>query len=335
MMRRLALPVAALALAVVMHAPAPAAAQPGAENDRARQLFKRGRDEYAKDHVPQAYALFLEAWGLQKSFDIAGNLAVVERQIARPRDAAEHAAYALANFPAGGTDAQRKALQDLLVEARATCGAVTIRVSVDRALVTVDGRAVGESPLPVEVFVEPGSHVVVATAPGCDPVQGSVRTDRGTTHLINLTPSRCGPRPPPNKTTTTTVAPTGPGPITLAGIITTGVGVGLGAGFAIMSKVKADAASAQLPFIPGGPTNPTACATPTMSCPALHDALASHDTFASAAVWTFVAAGAVGAGTVIYTVVVPRPQGAVKAARIQAIPLAGPGTGGLMLKGAF
>ncbi len=240
----------------------PAAAGPqaisGEDAARARDLYKRGRDEYIKGHLSQAYSLLIEAWGIQKSFDVAGNLALAEGQLTRYREAAEHATYALANFPVGGSDAQRKALQDVLADARTYVGVITFQVSADHAAVTVDGRPVGESPIAGEVFVEPGPHVVVATLPGCEPVHDSVRTDKGSTHLLTLTFTKCGTSTPPP--VVVVPKPTGPDPVTVAGFITTGVGLGLGAAFAIVSKIKSgDADTAAM----GVGTGATACATPS------------------------------------------------------------------------
>jgi PEGA domain len=303
---------------------------------RAHDLFKKGHAEYVKDHLPQAYAFFLEAWGIQKSFDIAGNLAFVEKQLTRYREAAEHASYALANFPAGGSDAQRKALQDALAEVRQHVGAITVRVSVARAAVTVDGRLVGESPLASDVFVDPGPHTIVATAPGCEPVQDAVTTDKGSSHLITLTPSRCGgPTPPLPPRTTPTPVVAGPNPVVIGGVVATGIGLGLGAAFAIMAKIKASDAGSQSALLGAG--NPGACAVsaPSTACVTLHDTLESHDTFANAAVWTFVAASAVGVGTLVYALATPQQPPPVTAGRAQVIPMVGPGAAGLMVKGAF
>lgn len=317
--------------------PSPVAAQrpakpeaPQGEGARVRELFRKGREEYAKDHLPQAYALFIEAWGLQKSSDLAGNLALVENQLTRYREAAEHATYALANFPAGGTDAQRKALLDVLANARGFVGTLTLRVSVDRTPVTLDGNALGESPFTGEIFVEPGMHTLVAAAPGCEPVKDTVRTGKGTTHLVTLTPTQCGgskPPPPPLPE-----EPKGPRPLTVAGFVVTGVGLGVGTALAIMASVKAgDANGKAAQLAPGG------CAsTPeSAACTSLHDALVSHDTFAKAALGTFVTAGVFGAGTLVYAFVVPRAPAAATAPRTQVIPVVGPGVGALTLKGTF
>src|SRR6185437_5325415 len=116
-------------------------------------------------------------------------------------------------------------------------------------VVTVDGKPAGESPLPSDVFVDPGVHVVVATAPGCEPAKDSVLTEKGTTHLVNLTPRCSGaggpnhPPQPPHPPTTPTAE--GPRPLTIAGFVTSGVGFGLGTAFAILSRTKADDANQQ------------------------------------------------------------------------------------------
>ncbi len=326
---RLALPrtsglaraIVAAALAGVVFAPAPAlgapqppqAAQAGQDdNERARELFRKGREEYAKEgHLPQAYGYFLQAWGLEKSADIAGNLAVVERQLSLFRDAAEHAAFALSHLPPSSTDAQHKALKDLLDDVRPNIGAITVQVSVERAVVTVDGKPVGESPLPSDVFVDPGRHVVVATAPGCEPAKDTVPTDKGTTHLVNLTP-RCGGAGGPNHPPQTPHPPTtaeGPRPLTIAGFVTSGVGFGLGTAFAILSRTKADDANQQQQTIlgPAG-NNPMACAGvhAPAGCQNLASLRSSEATFANAALGTFIAAGAVAAGTLVYTFAIPR-----------------------------
>lgn len=283
--------------------------------------------------------------GIQKTFDLAGNLAFVEKQLTRYREAAEHATYALANFPAGGTDAQRKGLQDALNYVRQYIGAITVRVPADRATVTVDGHPVTmqEAPRPnpaaeplllAELFVEPGPHTLVATVPGCDPVQEAVTTDKGSSHLITLTPTRCGTttRPPPDKLGPSQGQGAGPSPILIGGFIATGVGLGLGTAFAIMTKVEASDATSQSAQFSG---NPRACAASSPACTTLHDTLASHDTFANAAVWTFVGAGVLGVGTLVYGLAGPKPPPSAPAGRAQLVPLVGPGTAGLMVKGAF
>jgi hypothetical protein len=341
---RLSLPiraalVGAIALGASAAEPRPAGAQPPVvqgDSARARELFMKGREEYGRGRLPEAYALFIDAWRLQRSFDVAANLALVEKQLTRYREAAEHAAYAQANLPLGATDAQRKTVQETLSSARALVGTVTLKVSIDHASVTVDGQPVGESPFALEIFVEPGSHTFVAQAPGCDPVKDSVRADKGTAHLLTLTFTKCGDTPPKPPL----VVPAGPRPLTVAGLVVTGVGLGLGAAFAILSKVKSDQADQTLQGIEAKTSNnPNACAgsSPPFAgdCNTLYDQRRGHDTFANAAIGTFVAAGVVGVGTLVYVFAFPPAPAPVKAGQARVIPVVGPGAGALVVKGAF
>jgi hypothetical protein len=338
-----------VSLAALALAPSVAAAPQGGNGDvatRARDLFKKGREEYARDHLPQAYALFSEAWSLQKTFDIAGNLALVENQLAHYRDAADHATYALANFPAGGSETQHKALEDVLTKAKANLGVLTVRTSIPQATVTLDGQGITLTPpasptesASAEVFIEPGVHALLATAPGCDPASDSVRAEKGGTHLVTLAP-QCGPKeaPPPPPPPPKTEEP-GPRPLTIAGFVTMGVGFGVGAALAIVSKMKANDADTQ-----GAHLGPNACAAmpPSPACVALHDARTSQGALANGSLWTFVGAGVVGAATLAYTLAAPRPAapaaptaGATKAARIRILPAAGPTGASLLLEGTF
>jgi hypothetical protein len=103
----------------------------------------------------------------------------------------------------------------------------------------------------------------------------------------------------------------------------------VGTAFAIVSAVKgSDAASRAAALGAGGCANPSA-----PGCSDLHASLVGHDTFAKAAVGTFVFAGAVGAATLIYTFAVPRAPAAAKA--VQVVPVVGPGAGALTVRGSL
>src|SRR5262245_9046475 len=115
---RVAALLAALAFGVALSPDA--AAQP----EKSRELFRKAMKEYEQGKTREAYEDYRAAWEAQKSYDIAGNLANVEVELARYRDAAEHATYALANFPPVGTEKARQILQDLLKEARSKIGTI-------------------------------------------------------------------------------------------------------------------------------------------------------------------------------------------------------------------
>jgi hypothetical protein len=338
---RRAFAVVALGAALAVQAPLPASAQPAQTAqtaDQARELFQKGKKDYAANKKGEALKAFRDAFAILKSHDIAANLATVEMELAFYREAAEHATFALQHFPPSVTEGAIAAMQDIVVKARKEIGTVTVRISVERAAVTVDGKPAGESPLPSEVFLDPGEHTIAASASGFEPAKETLRTGKGSTHLVTLTLKKSGGTsggggggggevPPPS----------GPRPIAIAGFVTAGVAAGLGAAFAILAKVKDSDADAQLDAIDPMHKNPTACAgaTPVDGCEKLHDLRASRDTFANAALWSFVGAGAVTAGTLIYTFAVPPKAAPAKASRLVVLPAAGPSGGGLLVRGAF
>lgn len=323
------------ALLIAAAAPPPAeAAPPAPQGDavsKARDLFKKGMKAYEAGHLPDAYESFTAAWALQKSYDIAGNLASVEMATARYRDAAEHLRFALQNLPpSGSSDKQRGYLSDLLRDARKQIAVLDIKASVAGAKITVDGRELGAGEPADEVFVEAGDHVITATAPDHQPAEQKLRAEKGATRTVSLTlvKSRAEAPPPPPPSP-------GPSPITLAGFITAGAGLVAGTTLAIVSRTKADDADTQLAALRAQGPNACAGPSPGAACEALHDARRSRDTFANAALWSFVGAGVVAAGTLVYTLRAPRGSPSRSTASVSAAPVAFPGGGALLVKGSF
>jgi hypothetical protein len=148
----------------------PAPAKPAEKS--ADELALEGRELALKDDFQGAYTLYMEAWMRKKSFELAGNLGVVELRLGKTRDAVEHFAYCEANFPKVIDIEQAKKLEtlrQLLKQARAQVGAARIRVtrddgaSAEGAGIFVDGRAVGKVGAMGQVVqpVAPGEEVFV------------------------------------------------------------------------------------------------------------------------------------------------------------------------------
>jgi len=110
-----------------------------ATSAQVNQLFAQAQTAFAKGDKVAACDAYKAAWALQKSYDIAGNLGGVELKLGRYRDAAEHLAFALDDFPPTGEPAQRQAVERKLAEALNEIGRLHVRVSVDGASVTVNG----------------------------------------------------------------------------------------------------------------------------------------------------------------------------------------------------
>ena len=78
------------------------------DTERARILFQEGNAAYRERNWQLAYDKFHEAFGLAPTYDLAGNLGDVELMLEKPREAAEHLAYSLKNWPAGQAEARAK-----------------------------------------------------------------------------------------------------------------------------------------------------------------------------------------------------------------------------------
>ncbi|HTE17232.1 MAG TPA: hypothetical protein VK689_02495, partial [Armatimonadota bacterium] len=117
----------------------------------------QGTELYAGQKWQEAEEAFLGAWAIRKTYDIAANLGHAEHKLGKWRNAAEHFAFALRNWPFAGKPEPRELARQRFEEVRAKVGAVTIEVSVAGAEVAIDGKTVGVSPLPAEAYVEPGA----------------------------------------------------------------------------------------------------------------------------------------------------------------------------------
>jgi hypothetical protein len=109
---------------------------------------------------------------------------------------------------------------------------------------------------------------------------------------------------------------------------------GAGAAFTILSNNKASDAQATFDGLSRNGSG-SACARPSppKECETLLGQRKSRDTFGNLAVWSFIGAGAIGAGTVIYMLAAPKP--AKPQAGVRAIPIVSASGGGAVLEGVF
>ena len=102
---------------------------------------------------------YLAAWALKKHWQIATNLGDAELRTGRPRDAAEHLAFALREG-AEMSPAQRDGVQKALDDAKKQVATIDVQITPEGADVVIDGAFVGRSPLADPVFLAPGEHTV-------------------------------------------------------------------------------------------------------------------------------------------------------------------------------
>jgi hypothetical protein len=354
---------APICAALILLQAAPLVAQPAGSKvvpgetaemtDKARELYNAGSDALQKGRWGEAHANLLAAWSLKKHHQIAGNLAAVEVQLGRYREAAEHLAYYLREAPAT-KQKERQSAQALLIDARKHLGALTIKVEPTGAEVLVDGAVVGKAPLSGEVFVEPGKWTIEARLDGYTTARTTVEMAAGSSREVPLTlvgveaksdadvPRAVGASgvavksgsPSARKGEGKETGEKGPNKgVIIAGIGASVVAVGMGVGFAIGSNVNAGEADEKLAALlrQGGPKP---CSIPELlgTCREIDDRNRASDTFTDVSIWSFVAGGLLGVGTAIY-VLVPRRSEPTSAVR--ALPVVVDGGGGVVVVGGW
>jgi len=314
----------------------------GSANGGADALTREGNTLAKKGRWAEAEARFREAWGRKQSYDIGGNLGLAELALGRYVAAAEHLSFALKRFPVSGKPEHKELLQEALTQARAHVGTLRIEVSARGARVLVDGRDVGSSPLLEEVFVEPGSRRIEARLATYDGATQQVEVSGGASRRVSLSLTSAKAPRGGAQDKASGLSPvaqdkaSGLSPVVIGGLCATGAALGAGALFAVLSNAKASDADAQMDALAqqGGP-NACAGASAHAGCAALHATREQQYTFGNVALWSFVGAGALGAGTLIYSLVAPGRHARAKATGMRAAPVATPRGGGMVLSGSF
>ncbi|WP_437295178.1 tetratricopeptide repeat protein [Sorangium sp. So ce426] len=170
--------VACCALSACLVAPAAARAQgsppPTAADDdvagdnaRAAQLYREGNLAFDQKRWAEAELLYLKAWALMRSFDIAANLGHAQLKLNKPRSAATFFAFALRTAPPSVKPEQIARMRDFLEQARKQVGAVRLQgTDMADAEVFVDGERVPAEEVRHEIYVEPGEHRIVIRRAG-------------------------------------------------------------------------------------------------------------------------------------------------------------------------
>ncbi|MFN7134343.1 MAG: PEGA domain-containing protein [Myxococcales bacterium] len=295
---------------------------------KALALAKAGKWTDARDALQEAFEL-------KRSYDIAGNLGIVEAHLERWRDAAEHLKYAFKTFPGNGKPEQKKRVELTLAKVLPRVGALKIDVNVGKADVIIDGRTVGTTPLPDVVFVEPGRRTVVVKRPGYDDESRGVDVAPGSNGELSFSlRPETKPKPPPDE-------PTPRPPLWL--VIATGAlgagGIATGAALAAAANGKGADAEA----LRGKLGADTACGgAPTgavaASCKALRDAGAQQTTFSNASVGAFVVGGALAvtsAGLGAWYVATRKGEGKRATWNLRWTPVVSGREGGLVVSGEW
>lgn len=223
----------------------PTPARPTAEEEaklaRADDLYRRANELVKAMSFAEAHALYVEAFALKRSFDIAGNLADMENELGKFRDAAEHAAYSLRIFPPNGKARAKTRTVEVLERAKKEVCTVRVTASVPGTDVFVDGQKVGRAPMGFEIYAEPGERTFRGVAAGHQEVGVTRACAKGEVidvaldlaplpGAVSTVPTTNVPLPPvvpPGTASPDASKPIWPA-VLLGGVAVVGVGVGIG-----------------------------------------------------------------------------------------------------------
>ncbi|WP_437645802.1 hypothetical protein [Sorangium sp. So ce362] len=351
-------PAAALAQA----SPPSAAAAAGedearGDNARAAQLYREGNDAFKQKRWSDAELLYLKAWALVRSFDIAANLGEVQLQLKKPRSAATFLSFALRTAPPSAKPEQIARMRHFLDEAKAQVGTLRVRVkNVADVEVFVDLERVPAEEVKHELYLEPGPHLLVIRRAGYEDEHLGVLAAPRMTETIE---PELKPKAPEAAATGPGAA--GPGAASAAGmgegetkapaagagveeprswvpVIALGAASAVGLGVAVGFTVAANAASADgdrqhamLRQAGGGCVEVPGEYSDL--CSGLRDSASRHETRTRTATVAYVASGALVIGAMTYALW-PRARTATSRG-MHASPELSPGRAGLVVRGVW
>ncbi|MDB4930675.1 MAG: hypothetical protein JWM10_3159 [Myxococcaceae bacterium] len=166
-----------LLAAVVVCAPAIAVAQPSPLDAEARAAFERGMADVSAGRFANAVAAFEYSYRVRPVAIVLYNLAAACSRLGRYQQAISNYERYLAEGGAGLAPDRVQSVRDRIDELRREQPVVVLRLQPTAFTLTVDGRpqvVVGD-----EVSLDPGSHLLVASAPGHASQQREVQLTPG------------------------------------------------------------------------------------------------------------------------------------------------------------
>jgi hypothetical protein len=309
--------VSALCAAFFLSQSAPAFAQPAEkaevaqQNKRVRELFRKGSKALEARKYVEAQKALEEAWSIRQTYDVAAALAQVESELGHYVKAAGYLDFCLKNIAPAESELTLQQLQKAFEEVKQHLAVVRVTVNRDGAEVSIGERVVGTSPLPSDLYLEPGPLSVRARLEGIEAADTLV-AEAGGQYAVELSlaePARPNAAPesapapvasPPSlvyerrstRRDTPSVIPV----IVGGSVFLLGVGTGLGLHFAATSN-ESDADTIR------SRTGPNGCATGSADpsdCAALESLAESQDRNRNLSTAGFVVAGAALVGTAVY-----------------------------------
>ena len=187
---------ALLSVAVVASLVAPAAADDSAATKReADRHFKTGVKLFEEAKYSEALAEFEQAYALASHPLVLYNLAATHRALSQYAQAVDFYNRFLAEGKGVVKPAQLARGERELADVLRLIARVDVTTDPEGATVSVDGRAIGPSPLGQPLILGPGDHVVSAALEGHQAAERSFRVAAGDTLAVALTLARTPEQP--------------------------------------------------------------------------------------------------------------------------------------------
>lgn len=172
---------------------APAWSQEKSARERGRELLDQGFAADQKGNTERAIQLYEDSFEVYPSYDVAGNLGVLEVKLQKYAAAANHLSYCLRHFPTGESAGLRSVIESNLASAQRHVGSVAIEVDEAAAAITIAKKVIGKSPLDYDYYLSPGKYGVrAASATGYAEAVFEIQQGERTEVALRLEPN-----PPP------------------------------------------------------------------------------------------------------------------------------------------
>ncbi len=151
------------------------------QSARAKELFLKGVSAYSQQNYVAALVYFRKSYELKPKPVVLYNIAMCHRALFQYKASIEAFKKYLATMGRKIRRSRRREVESYIREMEAKLGRIALDVKPDGAEVLLDGRPVGRTPLPGELTVDPGTHVVVVRKEGYETFRKEVELADGQT----------------------------------------------------------------------------------------------------------------------------------------------------------
>lgn len=186
-MRRVCVASAVVAtLSVALGIGSAASAQPIHAQASAREHFERGFAAAQRGELELSISEFELAYEQSPHFSVLYNLGLAYASSGRAVEAVDTLERYLKLGDAGIAEERRKQVAALIEYHARRIGELTLEITPPRAVISLDGKAVGTAPLAAALRVTAGVHGLSITAPGYLPDSTSVRVRGGDAQRLRV-----------------------------------------------------------------------------------------------------------------------------------------------------